>query len=72
MKVRLQAGIPHMDNKYLVICFQVFVYEEQLSHCEPRMNADERRCSSAVCEGCPSDRLSGLQLSEIMCNHKIR
>jgi len=46
--------------KYLAICFQVFAYEEQLSHCEPQMNADERRrpvCrthprSSAVCESC--------------------
>jgi len=28
--------------KYLAICFQVSAYEEQLFHCEPRMNADER------------------------------
>ena len=28
--------------KYLTICFQVSAYEEQLSHCEPQMNADCR------------------------------
>ncbi|RLC11166.1 MAG: hypothetical protein DRI57_19305 [Deltaproteobacteria bacterium] len=50
--------------KYLAICFQVSAYEEQLFHCEPQMNADERGrpvcrglirvhpCSSAVCESC--------------------
>ncbi len=39
--------------KYLAICFQVSAYEEQLSHCEPQMDADERRLpdSSAFIRG---------------------
>ncbi len=35
--------------KYLAICFQVSAYEEQLFHCEPQMNADER--GRPVCRG---------------------
>ena len=40
-----------MPVKYLAICFQVFAYEEQLSHCEPQMNA--------VCESCFLRKNSG-------------
>ena len=29
-----------VNPKYLAICFQVSAYEGQLSHCEPRMDAD--------------------------------